>query len=92
VTTRKMTSPASATLNYTLFRDSARTVNWGNTVGTDTLVSQANGTAVQYGVFGRMAAGQSGQSGPVQRYDHCHRHLLTIGLRWVRLSGRLSDK
>jgi spore coat protein U-like protein len=60
VTTRKMTSPASATLNYTLFRDSARTVNWGNTVGTDTLVSQANGTAVQYGVFGRMAAGQSG--------------------------------
>jgi spore coat protein U-like protein len=60
VTTRKMTSPASATLNYTLFRDSARTLNWGNTVGTDTLVSQANGTPVQYGVFGRMAAGQSG--------------------------------
>ena len=60
VTTRKMTSPASATLNYALFRDSARTLNWGNTVGTDTLVSQANGTAVQYGVFGRMAAGQSG--------------------------------
>jgi spore coat protein U-like protein len=60
VTTRKMTSPASATLNYTLFRDSARTLNWGNTVGTDTLLTQANGTAVQYGVFGRMAAGQSG--------------------------------
>jgi len=60
VNTRKMTSPASATLNYTLFRDSARTVNWGNTVGTDTLLSQANGTPVQYGVFGRMAAGQSG--------------------------------
>ena len=60
VTTRKMTSPALATLNYTLFRDSSRTVNWGNTVGTDTLISQGNGTAVQYGVFGRMAAGQSG--------------------------------
>ena len=60
VTTRKMTSQASARLNYTLFRDSARTLNWGNTVGTDTLVSQANGTAVQYSVFGRMAAGQSG--------------------------------
>jgi spore coat protein U-like protein len=60
VTTRKMTSPSSATLNYTLFRDGARTVNWGNTVGTDTLISQGNGTAVQYGVFGRMAAGQSG--------------------------------
>ena len=60
VTTRKMTSPASATLDYTLFRDGARTVNWGNTVGTDTLISQGNGTAVQYGVFGRMSAGQSG--------------------------------
>jgi len=60
VTTRKMTSLTSATLKYTLFRDSARTVNWGNTVGTDTLAAQANGTAVQYGVFGRMAAGQSG--------------------------------
>jgi spore coat protein U-like protein len=60
VTTRKMTSPASANLNYTLFRDSARTLNWGNTVGTDTLVAQANGSAVQYSVFGRMAAGQSG--------------------------------
>ena len=32
VTTRKMTGPASATLNYKLFRDSARTQNWGNTV------------------------------------------------------------
>jgi spore coat protein U-like protein len=60
VTTRKMTSPALATLNYTLFRDSARTVNWGNTVGIDTLISLGNGTAVQYGVFGRMPAGQSG--------------------------------
>ena len=59
VTTRKMTSPVSATLNYTLFRDSARTFNWGNTVGTDTLISLGNGTALQYGVYGRMAAGQS---------------------------------
>ena len=60
VTTRRMTSPASATLNYVLFRDIARTVNWGNTVGTDTLLSQGTGAPVQYGVFGRMAAGQSG--------------------------------
>ena len=60
VTTRRMTSPASATLNYVLFQDSARTANWGNTVGTDTLSSQGNGAPVQYGVFGRMAAGQPG--------------------------------
>lgn len=59
VTTRKMTSPALATLAYVLFRDSARTVNWGNTVGTDTLISQGTGAPVQYGVFGRLTAGQS---------------------------------
>ena len=58
VTTRKMTGPASATLNYKLFRDSARTQNWGNTVGTDTLISQGNGTAFHYGVFGQLPAGQ----------------------------------
>jgi spore coat protein U-like protein len=60
VTTRKMTSPASATLNYVLFRDSGRTQNWGNTVGTDTLLSEGNGTPLMYGVYGQMAAGQSG--------------------------------
>jgi spore coat protein U-like protein len=59
VTTRKMTSPSHATLSYTLFRDSARTQNWGNTVGTDTLISQGNGTPLQYGVFGQLPAGQS---------------------------------
>ena len=58
VTTRKMTGPASVTLNYILFRDSARTQNWGNTVGTDTLLAQGNGTAVGYGVFGQLPAGQ----------------------------------
>jgi spore coat protein U-like protein len=58
VTTRKMTGPASATLSYKLFRDSARTQNWGNTVGTDTLLSQGNGTARQYSVYGQIPAGQ----------------------------------
>jgi spore coat protein U-like protein len=60
VTTRKMTSLASATLKYVLFRDSPRTLNWGNTVGTDTLTSQGTGSAVMYGVYGQMAAGQFG--------------------------------
>jgi spore coat protein U-like protein len=54
-----MTSPASGTLNYKLFRDSARTQNWGNTVGTDTLISQGNGSALQYSVFGQVPAGQT---------------------------------
>ena len=63
VTGRKMTGPASATLNYILFRDSARTQNWGNTVGTDTLLTQGNGTALQYGVYGQLPAGQNPNAG-----------------------------
>jgi spore coat protein U-like protein len=63
VTTRKMTGPASATMNYALFRDSNRTLNWGNTIGTDTLISQGNGSALQYGVYGQIPAGQFPQPG-----------------------------
>ena len=36
VTLRKLTSGAN-TLDYRLFRDASRTLNWGNTPGTDTL-------------------------------------------------------
>jgi spore coat protein U-like protein len=59
VTTRKMIGPASATLNYAMFQDSARTLNWGNTVGTDTVSSTGNGNPMLSSVFGRLAAGQS---------------------------------
>ena len=58
VTTRMMTGPSSAKLNYALFRDGARTQNWGNTVGIDTLSGQGNGTPVAYSVFGQLPAGQ----------------------------------
>jgi spore coat protein U-like protein len=58
VTTRKMTGPASATLGYALFSDAGRTINWGNTVGTDTVSSTGNGIAQLSSVFGRLAAGQ----------------------------------
>jgi spore coat protein U-like protein len=58
VTTRKMTSPALATLSYKLFRDSARTLNWGNTVGTDTLLSQGTGVSQMFGVLGQIPGGQ----------------------------------
>ena len=60
VTTRKMTSPASATLNYSIFRNSTWTQNWGNTVGTDTVAGTGNGTAQTITAYGQMAAGQSG--------------------------------
>jgi spore coat protein U-like protein len=58
VTTRKMTGPGSATLNYNLFRNSGLTQNWGNTVGTDTFSSTGNGLAQSFSVYGQIPAGQ----------------------------------
>jgi spore coat protein U-like protein len=53
VTTRQMTGPASALLNYALFSDSARTVNWGQTVSTDTVA----GTFYKYAPALTVSAG-----------------------------------
>jgi len=58
VTTRKMTGPASALLGYSLFSDAARTVNWGQTIGTDTVTGTGNGSAQVLTVYGDVAAGQ----------------------------------
>jgi spore coat protein U-like protein len=58
VTTRKMTGPGSALLGYDLFSDSARTVNWGQTIGTDTVTGTGNGSAQALTVYGQVAAGQ----------------------------------
>jgi spore coat protein U-like protein len=63
VTTRKMTGPASALLGYSLFRDSARTLNWGDSVGTDTVASTGTGLAQTFTVFGRIPASQSAAPG-----------------------------
>ncbi|MCI0466362.1 MAG: spore coat U domain-containing protein [Beijerinckiaceae bacterium] len=53
--TRLMTS-GSATVSYQMFSDAARTVNWGNTVGTDTVAATGNGAAQSYTIFGRVPA------------------------------------
>jgi spore coat protein U-like protein len=58
VTNRSMTGPAPALLGYKLFRDSGRTANWGNTVGTDTVAATGNGTAQPLTVYGQIPAGQ----------------------------------
>jgi spore coat protein U-like protein len=53
--TRKMTGPSSVTLNYKLFQDSARTINWGNTANVDTKA----GTGSQViSIYPRVLAGQ----------------------------------
>jgi spore coat protein U-like protein len=60
VTTRKMIDTVSTDLlNYSLFSDASRTVNWGNTVGTDTVhVGSATGAAENHTVYGRIPTGQ----------------------------------
>lgn len=58
VTTRQMTGPASALLNYALFSDSSRTLNWGQTIATDTVAGTGNGAAQDITVYGQAAAGQ----------------------------------
>jgi spore coat protein U-like protein len=58
VTTRKMAGPSGGLLAYSLSQNDARTINWGNTVGTDTETGIGNGTAQALTVFGRVAAGQ----------------------------------
>ena len=59
VTTRAMTGPATFSLNYQLFADPARTINWGNTAGTDTVSGVGNGAVEIVNVYGRIPASQS---------------------------------
>jgi spore coat protein U-like protein len=58
VTTRRMRSAGTPAeeLAYSLYTTAARTINWGNTVGTDTLVGTGTGfgNALTYTVFGRV--------------------------------------
>lgn len=58
VTNRKLTSGAN-TLTYQIYRDSARTLNWGNTAGTDTIAGTGNGSAQSITAYGRIVSGQT---------------------------------
>lgn len=51
--TRKMGSGANR-VSYSLYRDAARTLNWGATVGTDTLAGTGTGNTVSVPVYGRV--------------------------------------
>jgi spore coat protein U-like protein len=63
VTDRKMTGPNGATLNYGLYRDAARTTNWGNTAGTDTEPGTGTGATQTFTVYGRIPADQWVEAG-----------------------------
>ncbi len=50
---RKMTA-GGATLNYSLYRDAGRTLNWGDTINTDTLAGTGSGALQSHTVYGRV--------------------------------------
>ena len=58
VTTRKMTGPGSSTVAYALYSDPGHTLNWGQTVGVDTVSATGNGNPQSLTVYGQTAAGQ----------------------------------
>lgn len=55
VALRKMTN-GGRTINYSLYINSARTVVWGETPGTDTVSGTGSGLAQTYTVYGRVPA------------------------------------
>jgi spore coat protein U-like protein len=57
-TIRKMTGPGGAELSYQLFRDAARTLNWGDTEGVDTLQGTGTGRAQTINVYAQVVAAQ----------------------------------
>jgi spore coat protein U-like protein len=63
VTNRSMTGPSAALLSYKLFRDSGRTLNWGNTVGTDTVAGTGTGAVQSLTVYGQLPAAQNVRPG-----------------------------
>ncbi len=57
ITLRKMKNGGGVgapTIDYAMYRDSARTQVWGNTVGTDTLSGTGSGAAQTLTVYGRV--------------------------------------
>lgn len=61
---RKMKNGAATEfVAYSLYRDAARTQNWGNTVGTDTLAGSGSGSASILTIYGRIPAQSSPSAG-----------------------------
>lgn len=58
VTTRQMTNGTDA-LNYALYRDAARTQNWGQTIDTDTVSGTGQLLPTVHTVYGRIPQGQN---------------------------------
>lgn len=64
VTDRKMQISGDTTkLNYALYRDATRLLNWGETDGVDTVDGVGTGLSVGHTVYGRIAAEQTVPAG-----------------------------
>lgn len=66
VTGRAMSDGGTNTLNYSLYTDSARTTNWDDAGGTNTVTGTGDGTALSHTVYGRVPSGQ--ETTPVGTY------------------------
>jgi spore coat protein U-like protein len=60
---RKLSGSLGGTLNYALYSDSARTNNWGSTIGTDTQAGTGSGLTQNLTVYGRIAGSQTPLAG-----------------------------
>jgi spore coat protein U-like protein len=54
IAVRKMTGPGAATVDYSLYQDSPRTVLWGDVIGTNAQAGTGNGSPQAYTVYGRV--------------------------------------
>lgn len=63
VTTRRMTGPSAGGLSYFLYRDAGRTLNWGVTIGTDTLQQTGTDLPQTATVYGQIPALQAINAG-----------------------------
>ena len=64
-TTLRVMTATSGTMGYKLFRDSGYTMNWGNTVGTDTLsgTSSASSLTNTVSIYGQIPAAEAAANG-----------------------------
>jgi spore coat protein U-like protein len=63
VINRSMTGPASALLHYSLYSNSGRSINWGNTSGTNWVTGTGSGAVQSLTVYGQIPAGQHSTPG-----------------------------
>jgi len=66
VTSRRMTGPGNTPMAYSLYRDPARTLNWGNVVGTDTISGTGTGGRQSMSVYGLVPPSQNLPDGVYQ--------------------------